>query len=399
MNTEPTINLLSILLLLGGFNGILFAIILVKLRKRNFAANRFLAGILVANSLLLLNQFLVESHLIYQLPFLLGSTIVAEVIFPPCLYLYVRTMTQPYAPNQKTLIHFIPSLVCTLLIIPFYLLDFDTKKAIFDSNYIQWPGVLEHTIPIYLTILAFQFSIYLALSFKLLFKHTKNIAHFFSYKKNITLAWLRNFLLFNILILFFFISFYIAFSQSNTNIKNTLDWFLIINVLYIFYLGIMGLMQRRIYKSHFVHSRSELPVEQTIDVITKTSNKYKKSALTSEMSTRILKRLNETMEIDKPYLESSLTLPQLAKMVPTSSNYLSQVINEQLQMKFFDYINSFRIKVAKDLLINPLPHTSTILDIAMESAFNSKSAFYSAFKKQVGITPVEFKKHIESSDM
>ena len=61
-------------------------------------------------------------------------------------------------------------------------------------------------------------------------------------------------------------------------------------------------------------------------------------------------------------------------------------------MNFFDFINSYRIEMAKELIINPLPHTRTILDIAMESAFNSKSAFYSAFKKQTGITPAEFKK-------
>ncbi len=121
-------------------------------------------------------------------------------------------------------------------------------------------------------------------------------------------------------------------------------------------------------------------------------DKYRKSALDGDMSARILKRLTETMEREKPYLESNLTLPDLAKRVSTTPNYLSQVINEQLQMNFFDFINSYRIETAKDLIINPLPHTRTILDIAMESAFNSKSAFYSAFKKQMGITPAEFKK-------
>lgn len=124
-----------------------------------------------------------------------------------------------------------------------------------------------------------------------------------------------------------------------------------------------------------------------------TTGKYKKSALDSYMSTRILNRLTETMQQEKPYLKSNLTLPDLAKLVSTSPNYLSQVINEQLKMNFFDFINSYRIETAKDLIINPLPHTRTILDIAMESAFNSKSAFYKAFKKQMGITPAEFKKN------
>ncbi len=98
------------------------------------------------------------------------------------------------------------------------------------------------------------------------------------------------------------------------------------------------------------------------------------------------------MEDEKPYLNSNLTLLDLAKTVSTTPNYLSQVINEQLQMNFFDYVNSYRLEKAKELLIDPLPHTPTILDVAMESAFNSKSAFYNAFRKKMGITPAEFKK-------
>ena len=98
------------------------------------------------------------------------------------------------------------------------------------------------------------------------------------------------------------------------------------------------------------------------------------------------------MKQQQPYLKSNLTLPDLARLVSTTPNYLSQVINAQLHMNFFDFINSYRIETAKNLIRNPLPHTRTILDIAMESAFNSKSAFYTAFKKQMGITPVEYKR-------
>ena len=399
MNTEPTINFFSSLLLLGGFNGIFFAILLIKLRKRNRTANYYFATILAAIGLLLLDQFLIETNLMYQVPKLMGSTIVVEALFAPCLYLYVRTMTQPRVMGQKSFLHFIPSIIFMIMLLPVYFLDLDQKIAIAHSNYIHWPGTLHYIFPMYMLFMATQFIFYLVLAFKLLFKHTKNIGQFFSYKEKITLAWLRNFLLFNVLTLMFLIYFYTAFSKSDTNIKSVFEWFYVVNVIFVFYLGFMSLNQRRIYKGKYISSKvieNKIEIEE---VDRPTTDKYKKSALNNEMSTQILKRLNETMAYDKPYLDSSLTLPQLAKMVATSSNYLSQVINEQLQMKFFDYINSYRIKVAKELLINPLPHTSTILDIAMESAFNSKSAFYSAFKKQVGITPAEFKKHILNSQM
>lgn len=390
---EHSYNLISVVLLIGGTNGLFFALLLLQLKRENFRANRFLAVILAANGILLLDQFLVKSNLIYEVPALLGAFIPVEAVFPPTLYLYVRTMVQPNVSGQKTLMHFTPTFFCVLMLLPLYFLDFDAKKTIIDSNYIEWPGVLEITYPIYMVVMGTQFTVYLFLSFKLLFAHTKNVTQFFSYRENITLAWLRNFLLFNVVLWVCGAFFYTATIQSEVNIEQYLDYFFVFSVLFVFYLGTMGLLQQRIYSSDETFSKEPSP--QADNNVTSTPDgKYKKSAVTEEMSARILKRLTETMEVEKPYLNNTLTLPELAEMVRTPPNYLSQVINEQLQMNFFDYVNSYRIETAKNLIINPLPHTLTVLDIAMESAFNSKSAFYSAFKKQVGITPAAFKKSL-----
>lgn len=391
---EHSYSLISVVLLIGGINGLFFAFLLLQLKRENFRANRYLAVILAANGILLLDQFLVKSNLIYEVPALLGAFIPVEAVFPPTLYLYVRTMVQPNVPGQKTLMHFIPTFFCVLMLTPLYFLEFDAKKAIIDSNYIEWPGVLEITYPIYMIVAGTQFTVYLFLSFKLLFAHTKNVTHFFSYRENITLAWLRNFLLFNVVIWVCGAFFYTAIIQSDVKIEQYLDYFFVFSVLFIFYLGTMGLLQQRIYSSDEALSKEPSPLEDSNNIASTPDGKYKKSAVTEEMSARILKRLTETMQEEKPYLNNTLTLPDLAEMVRTAPNYLSQVINEQLQMNFFDYVNSYRIETAKNLIINPLPHTLTILDIAMESAFNSKSAFYSAFKKQVGITPAAFKKSL-----
>ncbi len=403
-DSETGFNLLTIAVLIGGFNGVFFGLLLLKLRPKNIAANRFLAIILVTMGLLMLGQYFIESGLIYQYPYLLGNTFVLEVLFAPSIYLYVRNMTQPLSPLHKTWMHFIPSGVAALLIMPFYFLNFDQRLAVVSSDYLDWPGVLEITQPIYMLITGIQFVIYLVLSFKLLFQHTHNIKQFFSYKENITMAWLRNFLLLNVLMFIFYLIFMVFYSIKDSQIGVFMDWFYYLSVGIIFYLGIMGMFQRRIYKDDMAQldlTTQELIIEapKSNEAPAEKADKYKKSALSKEMSDKLLIRLERTMEQEEPYLNSSLTLPQLAKMVATSPNNLSQVINEQLSMKFFDYINSYRIEVAKKLLANPLPHTPTILDIAMEAAFNSKSAFYSAFKKQVGVTPASFKKHIENSDM
>ncbi len=75
-----------------------------------------------------------------------------------------------------------------------------------------------------------------------------------------------------------------------------------------------------------------------------------------------------------------------------SVNHLSQVINEQLGMTFFDYVNSYRVEEVKARLSSPDVKNFTLLGIAYDSGFNSKSSFNSIFKKFTGLTPSQFAK-------
>jgi YesN/AraC family two-component response regulator len=73
-----------------------------------------------------------------------------------------------------------------------------------------------------------------------------------------------------------------------------------------------------------------------------------------------------------------------------SANNLSQVINEKTGFNFNDYINTFRVEEAKNILTSPEYQKLTIEAIAEKAGFNSKSPFYTAFKKHAGMTPKEF---------
>ena len=97
------------------------------------------------------------------------------------------------------------------------------------------------------------------------------------------------------------------------------------------------------------------------------------------------------MDKEKPYRETGLTLPMLAHMIQVSPHHLSQVINEKLNKSFFDFVNEYRVDDAKKAMTGPDAGRFSILGIAMDAGFNSKSAFYTAFKKHTGITPSRFK--------
>ena len=98
------------------------------------------------------------------------------------------------------------------------------------------------------------------------------------------------------------------------------------------------------------------------------------------------------MAKDKLYQSPELTLALFAEKVNIPSYYASQVINEKLDCNFFDFVNGYRIEAAMAMLVNPKYNHYTIVAIAFEAGFNSKSAFYSAFKKITNLTPSQFRK-------
>ena len=82
------------------------------------------------------------------------------------------------------------------------------------------------------------------------------------------------------------------------------------------------------------------------------SKKYEKSSLTPENSEKYLKKLLKIMESEKPFLNNDLTLQKLSEMLSISPHHLSQIINEKKNQNFFDFINSYRIEEAKNLLVD-----------------------------------------------
>jgi AraC-like DNA-binding protein len=82
----------------------------------------------------------------------------------------------------------------------------------------------------------------------------------------------------------------------------------------------------------------------------------------------------------------------VAEKLNVSTNNLSQIINEKLGKNFYDFVNEYRVETAKELLLNPKKQHLTLLAIAFDSGFNSKSSFNNVFKKQTSLTPSEFKK-------
>lgn len=122
------------------------------------------------------------------------------------------------------------------------------------------------------------------------------------------------------------------------------------------------------------------------------TEKYLKSSLTSDEEDKIWSQVVTIMEEEEPYLNQEYRLNDLAKRIDRSLHHVSQVINNKLGVSFSDFINQHRVEKAQALLTSDRVNQVTILALAHEAGFNSKTAFYNTFRKFTGKTPSAFRK-------
>jgi AraC-like DNA-binding protein len=105
-----------------------------------------------------------------------------------------------------------------------------------------------------------------------------------------------------------------------------------------------------------------------------------------------VERINDFMEEQKPYLKSNITLDTLSELMDVPARELSAILNGHFKMNFYEFVNNFRIEEAKRIMLADTDQKKTVSDIFLEVGFNSKSVFNTFFKKNVGMTPTEFRK-------
>jgi YesN/AraC family two-component response regulator len=126
--------------------------------------------------------------------------------------------------------------------------------------------------------------------------------------------------------------------------------------------------------------------------------KYSGSILENDAYKTIINKAKQHIENDKLYKKEKLTLSELSKSVNTNPKYLSQAINDYLQLSFVDFINSYRVEEAKKLILDKKNGNLTLEAIGLMAGFKSKSAFFRAFKKATQLTPNQFLKSKRGSN-
>lgn len=409
MMREPSINFLSVLILIGSAQGLFLALALVFMRRGNRRANPLLAALLLTLSVLLIDGFLNVTAYDSRYPRLIALIWPWNFLVGPFLYFYVRELSSPKRPvfSWGTILHFLPAIVFALFPILFYSMSANETAPGWASSISPLKGTQLFTQNVVPLLVVLQKVVYYLLSFLLVMAYSSRIKQSFSSLETISLSWLRTLLLlfFSLCFLFTFFSFIAA----PFGIYREIGYLLYLGTAAVTYvMAFKAILQPEIFTRIEAARQVELiradegmvpdapalapdmPQEAAGMMF---REKYQKSWLTDERATEIVRRLLRLMETEKSYLEAELTLPELAAKLSVSPHHLSQVINRETNKSFFDFVNEYRVQEAKRLLGSPKHGHLSILGIALDAGFNSKSAFYTAFGKHIGMTPSEFKKH------
>lgn len=125
---------------------------------------------------------------------------------------------------------------------------------------------------------------------------------------------------------------------------------------------------------------------------TKNTAKEKEPVLVPEHSPDLIARIRDGMEVQQLYLKHTLNIEEFAKQIGIHYREVSAIINQHFNTNFFEFVNSYRVDKAKQMLVDPKLSDRTILDILLESGFNSKSSFHRFFKRYTGMSAADYRK-------
>lgn len=364
--------LISFLLLTGISQGVTLAIVLLTSKRHRKLSNVLLAVFLLSYSFkLLLNTQ-------YSPSIGLGNYLVSILLLGPSFFLYIRSIVNPkFVLHKAHVLHLIPALVYLVLINIFTATyQITSYEQIFST-----PSLLLIT-SIFQAGAAIQAMIYVVFSALEMKRYRDWAYNHHSDLKNINLNWLR-WLTYSFLAVTL-----IWWIAGYADIAYLIHWFgePSIQVAYLFW-ALMSVVVLVI--GYYGLFRPELFIDREPEAVSNSPKRLSETELNLHTQ-----KLLELMEREKPYLNPKLKLSDLATKMSVNTGILSLIINQGTGKNFNDFVNEYRVTEFKTRLASGDHQNFTLLAIALDSGFNSKSSFNAIFKKITGSTPNQFKNQL-----
>jgi AraC-like DNA-binding protein len=367
-------NVLVVLSLLGAVQGILFGVALLAGKQGNTLSNRLLASLVFVISIFLLGAVLRTTGYDLLLPHLSAVHDPFTFLVGPLFFLYLRTLlTGDMSFPRKTLVHFVPFVICLLYLIPYYLQPVSVKVQELNLEH-QNPGLGDwYYVRSGLVIITSL--VYILWSIVLIRRYIGGVKRVDQRRDAAVMTTIKFLVGAIVLIWVVGVMRYLFDPTSQTNLV----------------VPLLGAMT--VYGLGYIYLKN--PV---LSALPKAAvPRYGQSTLSHDRSQRYLAKLSQLMETEKPYKQGDLSLQVVAEKLDVTPAHLSQTINEHLGQSFSDYINSYRVEEVKKMLVDPSKKHYSLLAIAEEAGFSSKSSFNSVFKRLVNKTPSEYRKSHERS--
>ncbi|WP_454060229.1 helix-turn-helix domain-containing protein [Elizabethkingia ursingii] len=326
--------------------------------------------------------FIIGIHLIFfvlfysgqfsNFPYLLGLDIPVPLIHGPMLYLYILYLTGRQPNRYNWLLHFAPAIITYIYLINFFILTSQEKVYIYEYGTTAY-RIFRKIIKV---VIISSGILYVILSILAVRQYKKQISDLYSNTEKINLNW-SYYLITGIALI------WIAVILKNEILIFTLVSLFIIVAAY-FGISRVGILEFASKQSDITEEKQTEHNDEIVAV------KYQKTFAGEDAIQDIYKKLTYQMEHEKLYKDPELNLNHVAALLGIQPNILSQTINSVENKNFYDYINRQRIEEFKRIVVLPENQKFTILSLAFESGFNSKTSFNRNFKKYMDSSPREF---------
>jgi AraC-like DNA-binding protein len=375
-----------IIYFLGAVNAFFFSFLIFS-KKQKSQADKILAWWLIVMGLQVLYPFIYLNNVTKYQQFI-GYEASISVLHPAGLFFYTKAMVGSLKLDRKVILIMSLLFISMLSIFGFMSYMPEDRIAVFhEDDFLRYFDVTGKVLVFVFSGLHLALYVYFLLrSNRLLMQYKRRVRNVFSNSEKIDLRWLRKLVLFfyaayTATIMAFCVNFITGISVAYTDYI-----YYLLTVVFIFLIGYWGHQQGSVFSL----SNGNIDIKSAKNEQTETNNglSYKKEAI----------ELEKMMAEKKPYLEPMLTIHDLAELLKMPSHQLSRVIHKEFGKNFYEYVNYYRIESFKRQIVSAKYQNFTILAVALECGFNSKSAFNRIFKEQTGLTPRDYKLQIQTQN-
>jgi len=373
----------SVVLLFFFMQGLIFAFLLLVRGSQNRKSTQCLSLLLLLCCLYIAPFMLGYAgwygedgyrELLFYLPFQ------QLFLIGPVVYFYTRSLADDhYRLRGRERLHLLPGGLYLLYSLFIFVADYFILDQVYfyadgqDKDFDLW-----YQVSGFLSLL-----IYLGLSIQYYFRYKRSIFEELSYADEVVYRWLLHFLSAMVLLLGLRALFFVINPEWGEFGRKF--WYYLCFSIVIYFLSIQGY-------THTIRQRS-LGYFRYWKQAQNTPNPLSESK-DQDLLPRHLEaeknRLLQLMQQEQLYRNPGLTLADLAAALSLTTKQVSMIVNQGFQMNFNDFVNLHRIYAVLDALQKKEHEEKTLLALAFEYGFNSKSTFNRAFKKQTGHTPNYF---------